>query len=75
MKITLESTAVIDTIRGEIEARIWEGVTDTGIPVKAWIAAVQPQTHDETALAEFGRALKEMPMTRQLSTFDLRFVI
>jgi hypothetical protein len=75
MKITLEPTATIDTIEGKIPARIWIGHTESGIPVKVWIAVIQPQTHDEAQLAEFGRLLKEVPAKRELSTFDIRLVI
>ena len=75
MKITLEPTATIDTIDGKIPARIWEGQTDTGIPVKVWVPTIQPQTHDPKLLAEFDAALKAMPWKRELSTFDLRLVL
>ena len=43
MKITLEATATVDTVAGKIPARIWEGTTESGVPVKAWIAVIQPQ--------------------------------
>jgi hypothetical protein len=75
MKITVEATGTIDTIKGPIMARIWEGHTESGIPVKAWIAVVQPQTHDEAALAEFDRQLKEIKASRELVSFDLRMVL
>ena len=75
MKLTLTPTATIDTVGGKIQARIWEGTTDTGVPVKAWIAVIQPQTDDATMLAEFGRALKEVPASRELTSFDIRLVI
>lgn len=75
MKITLEPTATVDTIQGKVQARIWVGATEGGIPVKAWIAVIQPQTHDEAALAEFGRLMKEVPASRELVSFDIRMVI
>lgn len=75
MKVTLEPTATVDTISGQIPARIWEGTTDKGVPVKAWIAVIQPQTDDEKLLAEFAKALKEVPAKRELTSFDIRLVI
>ena len=75
MKMTIEATATVDTIHGQIPAHIWEGTTDAGVPVKVWVAVVQPQTHDEALLAEFAKALKEVPAKRELSTFDIRLVL
>jgi hypothetical protein len=75
MKLTLEPTATIDTIGRTISARIWEGHTDTGVPVKAWIAVVQPQTDDEALLAAFAQRLKEVPASRELTSFDIRLAI
>ena len=75
MKIIVNATATVDTIHGQVPARIWEGKTESGVPVKVWIAAIQPQTQDEALLAEFGRELKEVPMKRELATFDLRLVV
>lgn len=43
MKITLQATATVDTVGGKIPARIWEGSTESGVPVKAWIAVIQPR--------------------------------
>lgn len=75
MKLILEPTATIDTIERKISARIWEGHTDTGAPVKAWIVVVQPQTDDGALLAAFEQWLKEVPAKRELVSFDLRLVL
>jgi hypothetical protein len=75
MKITLEATSTVDTIDGKVQARIWTGATETGVPVKAWIALIQPQTHDETALSEFGRELGAVPASRELVSFDIRMIL
>ena len=74
MKVTLTPTATIDKLEGRISARIWEGETESGIPVKVWISSIQPQTHDARKLAEFDRELKELPRNRELVSFDLRMV-
>ncbi len=75
MKITLEATATVDTVGGKIPARIWIGSTKSGVPVKAWIAVIQPRTVDETALAEFARELRDVPASRELVSFDIRLVL
>lgn len=72
MKITLTPTGTIDTVEGIGQARIWEGTTEGGVPVKAWIITIQPQTHDPEATAIFERELKEVPLSRHLTSFDLR---
>jgi hypothetical protein len=41
-------------------------------PVRAWIVVIQPQTDDEQLLADFTRALKLIPVRRELASFDLR---
>ena len=74
MKITLEATDTIDTVQGKVQARIWEGQTESGVPIKAWIAVVQPQTHDADKLAQFDRELKEVPATRVPVSFDMRML-
>jgi hypothetical protein len=58
-----------------VPCRIWEGVTDKGTPVKAWLRTVQPQTHDEAALAVFDAELKALPQPQKTVVItDLRFV-
>lgn len=46
MKITIESTTKIITLvvdGNEVPARVWQGVTDTGIPVQCFITRVAPE--------------------------------
>ena len=62
VKITLESTPVIVEIDAGVRARRWEGMTESGIPVVALVAAVSPQTHDEVTLARFAAELEEVPV-------------
>lgn len=75
MKLTLTPTATVDTVDGKIPARIWEGTTDAGVPVKAWIALIQPQTDDEALLVAFDEELKEVPAIRELTSLNIRLVI
>lgn len=58
MKITLESTSQIVEFDG-IECRVWEGTTDAGVPLTAFIPRVAvKEGHDAS---EFEREL----MTRE----------
>ena len=74
MKIEIEPTGTIENVNGQPH-RIWEGKTDKGIPVKAWIATVSPQTHDEAVNAEFARELREIKSEHRQTAYDLRLFI
>lgn len=74
MKITLEATGTIDTIGGSVPARIWEGHTENGVHVKAWVALIQPQTHEPEALQQFEQEMTTVPATRNLTSFDVRLL-
>ncbi len=66
MKLTLESTPTITTIDG-VPVRLWEGVTQDGIPVKVFIhriAVASDQDH-----AAFERELKDMGQP-----YEIRFL-
>lgn len=71
MKLALEPTDRIENVRGT-PCRVWQGATEDGTPVLAYVAVVQPQTHDPDRLAAFERELREMPYRRELVSFDLR---
>lgn len=62
MKVILDSTQT--TLEIEIDghavpARVWEGHTEDGVPVVAWITRISPQTHDPDANATFAHTLVE----------------
>lgn len=71
MKLSLEPTGIIETVRGT-PCRLWTGRSEDGTPVHAYIATLQPQTHDPERLAAFAAALEEVPLVRQLVCFDIR---
>lgn len=73
MKLTLEPTDRIERVEGT-PCRIWSGTTECGTPVLAYVAVLQPQTHDPNELAAFEAELREMPYRRELVSFDLRMV-
>lgn len=60
MRLTLTPTAEIARVNGT-ECRVWTGRNEAGTEVRAWIAVVQPQTHDEARCAAFEAALRELP--------------
>ncbi|WP_449255155.1 hypothetical protein [Bosea sp. (in: a-proteobacteria)] len=71
MKLTLEPTGIIETVEGT-PCRLWTGADENGTPVHAYVATMQPQTHDPERLAAFAAALEEVPLVRQLVYFDIR---
>lgn len=74
MKITLESTSEITKVNG-IPARIWEGKTESGIPVFALIAKVG--VHADEDVSQFEKELKECKLatfTRPLAGTRMDFL-
>lgn len=66
MKIIIENTDKIvqlDASGGEpsasVEARIWEGETESGVPVTCFVTRIIPRTHDEAVNAQFASELRE----------------
>jgi len=64
MKIVIENTDKIVELDGEgftgVPARIWEGETESGVPVTCFITRIAPRTHDEAANAQFAEELQEV---------------
>lgn len=58
MKIELESTSRLVRLNG-VPARIWEGKTASGIPVKAFITRIAIANDPLGNQAEFEKELKE----------------
>lgn len=71
MKLLLEPTDRIESVQG-VPHRVWRGFSADGVEVLAWVATIQPQTHEPEKLAAFDAALKDMPYRRELVSFDLR---
>lgn len=70
MKLILEPKA-LEMVQG-VDCRRWEGVTDKGVPVVAWVRMVSPQTHDPEVNAEFGRELSEITAKMELGPSTAR---
>lgn len=74
MRLTLEPTAEFERIDGRM-CRVWIGTDANGVPVRASIAVVSPQTHDAIHLASFDADLKALPRPqRRVVVTDLRFI-
>lgn len=74
MKIELAPTNEFQHVNGT-RCRIWEGESDKGVPVRAWVATVSPQTVDEAAQADFQRELKEVKGDHVAHAYDIRLFV
>ncbi len=84
MKITIESTSKIVTLiarGGEIQARVWQGETESGIPVQCFITRISPEIPEsdpyiDQRTMEFERDLKRQADPRPtVEAIPLRFII
>ena len=63
MQLTIVPTPLLTTLDG-IPVRVWQGVTEDGVPCKVFVHRVRPDATDPVACAAFERYLKEMPPPR-----------
>jgi hypothetical protein len=56
MRITIESTTKVVEVNG-VPARIWEGHTESGIPVHCYVTRIA--VHESQDASQFERELKE----------------
>lgn len=77
MTITLHSTTKIvelETPTGSIPARVWEGQTESGIPIHAYVTRLAVDKEHETD--EFKRELKEhRAPSAAIQVIPLRMII
>lgn len=77
MKLTLASTTKVVTLEtptGTVEARIWEGHTDSGIPVHAYITRIAAETNGDCS--QFERELTEcMAPSTAVAVIPLRLIL
>jgi hypothetical protein len=60
MKITFESTSKVITLKtptGEVPARIWEGVTESGVKCHAYVTRIA--VHNDEDSSQFEKELQE----------------
>lgn len=73
MKITIENTTKIVQVNG-LPARIWEGQTDTGIPIHCFITRVAVK--DDQDLRQFESELSEQRKpSAEVEAIPLRFIL
>lgn len=78
MKITIESTTqilnLIDRLSGQgMQARVWEGKTESGVKVVCLITRIAAQAGQD--LSEFDRELKEQKQPEAENVFPLRMIV
>lgn len=72
MKITIESTTKIVEVDG-VPARVWEGKTERGVTVAAFITRVTPMDGDP---AQFEAELLEVrPPSAEMALFPARLIL
>jgi len=73
VKITLESTSQLSTING-VPARVWEGQTDSGIAVIAWVSRIA--VREDQDQSQFLKELAEQrPPSADAQSFPLRMIL
>ena len=76
MKITLESTTKIVELRSRngatMQARIWEGTTERGIPIHAFIPQVACHKHEDNSELERDLHEHRAPSSEVGKAYDLR---
>ncbi len=80
MKLTIESTTKIVTLAtpgGEVPARVWEGFTESGIPVHCLITRVAVKEGlDAGKYAQFETELKEQRKpSADIAAIPLRMIL
>lgn len=75
MRVTLESTTKMVTVNG-VPARIWEGKTDSGIPVHAFITRIAAPDRPEIDFSQFERELRECAKpSPEVQAIDARLLL
>ena len=73
MKITIESTAKIVTVN-EVPARIWEGQTESGIPVHCYVTRIA--VHNNENHEQFEKELLEQRVpSAAIEGISLRLIL
>lgn len=78
MKITIHSTNKVVTFDGvRVQARIWEGKTESGTPVHCFITRIAPTiARDDARQKEFERELQECEApSAEVAAIPLRMIL
>lgn len=75
MKVTLESTTKIVDINNGVKARLWEGRTESGIEVHAFVTRIAVDKDDD--FSQFDRELLEQrpPSARLADAYPARMFL
>lgn len=73
MKITIESTDKIVTVN-DVPARIWEGQTDSSIPVHCYVTRIAVAKGEDTRVFE-AEPQKHRPPSADVQAIPLRMII
>lgn len=72
MRITIESTSKVVQLNG-VPARIWEGKTESGIPVHCYVARIATDNKDTS---EFERELQQhRAPSAEVEAIPLRMIL
>lgn len=76
MKIKIESTTKVVTVNG-LPARVWEGQTESGIPVHCYVTRIAvPEGRKTEEYQEFERELQEQKKpSAQVEAIPLRMIL
>lgn len=73
MKITVESTEKIVWLNG-VPARIWEGQTDTGIPIHCFVTRIAVSKDQDAT--QFEQELQEHKIpSPEIASYPLRLIL
>lgn len=80
MKVTIESTSKIVTLQlggVDVPARVWQGQTESGVPVQCFITRIAPEIpRDDARQSQFERELQQQADPRPtVQAIPLRFFI
>lgn len=79
MKLIIESTTKVVTLRvngADVAARVWEGQTDSGIPVHCFITRVAVANGKGLDHSQFERELAEQRAPSfEVAAIPLRFIL
>lgn len=80
MKVTIQPTTKIVVVDG-IQARVWEGTTEAGIPVALIVSRITPMIdpdveESKSTIKEFSESLKQVqPPSAEVQMWPLRLIL
>ena len=75
MKIEIENTNVIVAVDG-VPARVWEGKTESGVPVHVFVTRISPQSNEKSDIAIFEKELQETKApSPEVRAYPLRMIL